>query len=151
MNPQIETRALRTSPQSSHHSVEAKNQEARTHIFIHVVFPVPSSDIQMLRKRVQAAHKEVPIRGRRGAKAAMLLWRRVSACLYKVKVVRGLSPKARRTLMSLRDTGSALFVCFDCDSSNEELKREGGVLARKVLFFVAPGLALARNFAARDA
>jgi len=110
MNPQMETRALRTSPQSSHHSVEAKNQEARTHIFIHVVFPVPSSDIQMLRKRVQAARKEVPIRGGRGAKAAMLLWRRVSACLYKVKVVRGLSPKARRA----RDEPERHAVCSVC-------------------------------------
>jgi hypothetical protein len=40
---------------------------------------------------------------------------------------------------SLRDTESALFVCFDCDSSNEELKREGEALAKKVLSFVACG------------
>lgn len=63
----------------------------------------------------------------------------MSACFhipfFDKKAVRGLSPKAYVALQ-LRYPETSPFVCFECDSLSEELKKEEVKLRRN---FVQPG------------
>jgi hypothetical protein len=89
-----------------------------------VVFKAPTTSHDRDGEEVQTARWWVGKARKAGRKAALLLWRHVSTFLLVRRRLSGDFLPKQMLAQRLRHREKSLFVCFDCDSLSEELKRK---------------------------